>query len=445
MKSVPLLQPWLFFLAGSTSIVTADSWLPPKEFEATSANGKFVAHIVPGTRQTNAHAVVYSVLKNGRRELWRVQLTNRVAPAQVFIPDDASALVTTDNWGPSGYGNDVVVIYSSKGLLANYALEQFAPPPSPKRNKEVGPFTTSINNRDAYRGKFMHTVSSRHWRQYSRETFLKADGRLLFCLWLDWDQRWVAWNMADGSLVPFTPSQVERLNLIAREQALEEIKSGEAYAAAAYNFLGRTKLKEDRRLIEAWLKDTAFSSGSRQTSSSEKSEPSFTYTSRSYKRAEADRILARWDGIADDGERFNEDYYFLGTVSGQVHLERSAQRQGTLRIYLIPFETPLAKWAEPQPQQYLTADLSHGPYRFEDGRSIYLDVGERVNFMIYGVTPGKYRLKVIWDRVAPFCDRETVLCLPSAGDYVSITSRVFEAKKGFKTEGITIDCTELVK
>jgi len=418
----------------------ADSWMPAKEFEATSANGKFVARILLGTRQTNAQAVVYSVRTNGRRELWHVQLTNRVAPSRVFLADDGAALVTTDNWGPSGYGNEVVVIYNTKGLLANYSLEQFAPPPAGFVSS-----SSSIFDRDEpYRGKFIHSVSSRHWSAYSKKRFFRDDGRLLFCLWLDWDQRWVAWNMADGALMAVTPRQTERLNLLERDQALQEIKSGKA-DAGAYNFLGRTKLKEDRALIEEWLTDTRFGSGSRSTSSSEKPELSFTYTSSSDKRREADRILSRWDGIADDRPGWHDDYHFLGTVRGQVNLGRPSECQGTLRIYLIPAETPLAKWAERRPQQYLTADLSRGPYRFENGRSVYTDVDERVNFMIYGVTPGKYRLKVIWDRAAPFCHHETVLCLPGPGDYVSIASTVFEAKKGLETERISIECTEPVK
>jgi hypothetical protein len=330
-------------------------------------------------------------------------------------------------------------------MLANYALEQFAPPPGSKGQQEEDAGTIfSIDDRNAYRGKFIHTTSSRHWRAYSRERFIRDDGRLLFCLWLDWDQRWVAWNMADGALMTMTLRQAERLNLLERDEALEEIKSGKA-DAGTYNFLGRTKLKEDRALIEAWLTDNTFGSGSRETSSSDKPEPSFTYTSESYKRGEADRILSRWEGIADDRPGWHDDYYLLGTVRGRVHLGRPSDCQGTLRIYLIPVETPLEKWAEQRPQQYLTADLSNGPYRYESGKSVHIDVGERVNFMIHGVTPGKYRLKVIWDRAAPFCDRETVLCLPGVGDYVSVASPVFEAKKGLKTEGISIDCAEPVR
>jgi hypothetical protein len=145
----------------------ADSWMPAKEFEATSANGKFLAHILLGNSRTNAQAVVYSVRTNGRRELWRVQLTNRVAPSRVFLDDSGGALVTTDNWGPSGYGNEVVVIYNVKGLLANYSLEQFAPPPAAKRQRkeDTGILDSFIDRNDLYRGKFIHTTFSRHWRE----------------------------------------------------------------------------------------------------------------------------------------------------------------------------------------------------------------------------------------------------------------------------------------
>ena len=443
MKSVS--WPCIAVFSLWTIVALGDSWAPPKEFEALCANGKFVARIVPVTGATNAHAVVYAVRASGRWELWRAQLSNRVSPSRAFLADDGSALVTTDSWGGLGYGDDVVAIYSSKGLLGKYGLEQFAPPPAPKkRPKENDIVTVSIDDDEPYRQKFTHSTSSRHWRAYSRQLFVRDDGRLLFCIWLDWDERWVAWNMADGSITSLTPRQIQRFNLLERDKALHEITSKKA-AVDAYNFLGRTKFNEDRPLIEEWLRDATFAGGSIQRSSSNNPEVSFTYTSRSHKREDADRILARWDGIRDNRYGSHEDYFFLGTVRGQVHLRPQTQTKGILRIYLIPSEFPLQSWAERQPQQFLTADLAHGPYRFENGKHFNIDVGEKVNFMIYGVTPGKYRVKAVWDRAAPFCDQKDVMCVPGAGDHVSMSSSLFEVKKGAVTEGLRVDCTQAVK
>jgi hypothetical protein len=276
--------------------------------------------------------------------------------------------------------------------------------------------------------------------------FITDHGQLLFCLWLDWDERWVAWNMADGALVTLASRQIQRLNLLERDRALAEIKSGKA-GTDAYNFLGRTKVAEDRVLIEEWLNDTTYGTGSIQSSSSESPQASFTYISRSDKREEADRILARWDGLLKDRSPIMHDnYFFLGTIRGQVHLAQKPPQQGALRLYLVPTETPLQNWAEREPQQYLTADLAAlGPYGYENGKHVRVGLDEMVNFMIYGVTPGKYRLKAVLDIGEPFCDPKAVVCLPAAGDYVSVSSPIIEIKKGAVTEGVRLECTELVK
>lgn len=230
----------------------------------------------------------------------------------------------------------------------------------------------------------------------------------------------MAWDAADGSVIKVSPRGTERLNLLERDKALEEIKSGKG-RADTYNFLGRTKFKEDRPLIEEWLKDSSFSAGNSQRSSSDESKVSFTYTARSFKREDADRILACWDGlIRDERWGLHDNYFFLGTVEGKVRLPREPKKNGVLKIYLIPAETPLERWAAHEPHQYLTANLTYGPYRYENNKRVSIDIGETVNFMIYGVTPGKYRIKAVWDAAEPLCADNTVLCEPSAGDYVSV-------------------------
>ena len=67
-----------------------------------------------------------------------------------------------------------------------------------------------------------------------------------------------------------------------------------------------------------------------------------------------------------------------------------------------------------------------------------------VNFQIDGITPGKYWIKVIWDKAEPHGNEKDILVKPKAGDYVSVDSPTITVESGKTVEGIMINCLELV-
>lgn len=134
--------------------VSADTWGPPKTEVTLSANGQFRVTVVPrpldgalpffrdkvegvepagqrsGETQASAVARVEQVDTRGAwRLLWQRPLVNDVAPTSVLLTDDASFLVTFDNWHSAGYGDDVIAIYDREGeLVRKLSLEQVLPP-----------------------------------------------------------------------------------------------------------------------------------------------------------------------------------------------------------------------------------------------------------------------------------------------------------------------------
>jgi len=186
-----------------------------------------------------------------------------------------------------------------------------------------------------------------------------------------------------------------------------------------------------------------------QSSSSENTKVLFAFTARSHKRETADQILARWDGKDSDntGLGSSDNYQFLGTLKCSVAFTAApAKKEGTIRVYLIPESIPLKEWASERPAQYLIADLNYSyPYVFEDDRGRDGSLSDLVSFIIYGVTPGRYRLKAVWDKTAPFEKKDEIVCRPRLGDYESATSPVISIRKGSATEGAKIECTKLVE
>jgi hypothetical protein len=111
------------------------------------------------------------------------------------------------------------------------------------------------------------TATSSRWfaQEDSISFFWPRTNATILCLWLGWDDRWVAWYLKSGKLFEPSSSQTSEWNAEGRRRSRNLIHSGTA-DAPHYNFLGRLQITEDRPLIENWLADFNFSTGSRQTS-----------------------------------------------------------------------------------------------------------------------------------------------------------------------------------
>lgn len=110
------------------SATTADSWVPPRTTTYGSPHLSSRVTIVPRQAQAAPVATVERRQSDGWKLVWRGPLVNATAPTRALVADDASHLVTFDNWGSMGYGDDVVVIYDVGGkLVRKLSLEEILP------------------------------------------------------------------------------------------------------------------------------------------------------------------------------------------------------------------------------------------------------------------------------------------------------------------------------
>jgi hypothetical protein len=130
----------------------ADSWLPPEPMTVVSAAGNARVTVTPGEpggydyfadwgyshpgepepaehRARHARARVERRVAGGQwRTAWEGPLENNLAPLDVLVADDASRLVTFDNWHLMGQGDEVVVVYDGAGAtVAKHALSDLVP------------------------------------------------------------------------------------------------------------------------------------------------------------------------------------------------------------------------------------------------------------------------------------------------------------------------------
>lgn len=177
----------------------ADTWAEPKTVKVPSANGKYTALVVPrplGRREAkDADKPIVHVYEGepgagGKwSTLWKVKLTNDVAPVETHLSNDSRLLVTLDEWHNVGGGENVVAFYAAPAAgggkegrqLARYSLDQ-------------------IMSRQEIQ-KVRMSVSSTWWREHGR-TFLDESGAGTFlCVWLGVCGRWAVWDASTGKPV----------------------------------------------------------------------------------------------------------------------------------------------------------------------------------------------------------------------------------------------------
>lgn len=149
-KSFPRFALLFVLLAPCAS---ADTWAPPSTEITLSADGRSRVTVTPrplagalpyfedkvagsepagqrpGEAQVSPIARVEQQAADGSwQRRWQMPLVNDVGPTEVLLADDATYLVTFDNWHSAGYGDDVVVIYDGDGdLVRKLSLEQILP------------------------------------------------------------------------------------------------------------------------------------------------------------------------------------------------------------------------------------------------------------------------------------------------------------------------------
>lgn len=417
-----------------------DSWMSPRTREVRSANGRFVAKVVPAGRGKDPARPHVSVRETGApagaAPLWEAELSNEVSPVDVMVSDDGRHVVTFDNWYAAGYGDDVVAFYTDGRQVAEYSLEQVLAPQEPTR--------------------VQRSVSSRWWRRDSIQLLTEMDRRPMLCVWLGPFGRWLAWHLPTGQRADVAAPDVRRhLNEVGRAWAVRRLGSGDENARdvdrdldeerhgsriAALRYLGTVREARDRPLLEAELASADFSTYTSFTG--ERGLECFG--ARSDTRAAADAALAAWDGrepAGGDGAFGTDTYVYLGIVNCRVQLGAPAAR-GYLWAYLIPEAVAPRQWAAARPVHWVRGDFTEtapAPKRWPRSVPVRFE----------GVTPGRYWVKVVYDRAAPFCDEERSaqppVCRPGPGDFENTGGRVIEVKAGAVTDGGEVDCRAAVR
>lgn len=225
----------LFMLVLAPASAWADSWALPTTEVTTSADGRARVTLIPrpldsqlayfedkvdhdepagqatGAAQRSPIGRVERQAADGTWELvWQRPLVNDVGPTHALIANDASHVVTFDNWHSAGYGDDVVVIYDAQGeLVRKLAIEEILPP--------------------AYVPQLPRSVSSRWWGGehvlVDNDTFVEL--RIVQPMTLEAEREDedeeevfvpVRVRLADGAVVPPSGAAWERALAIATER-----------------------------------------------------------------------------------------------------------------------------------------------------------------------------------------------------------------------------------
>ena len=117
--------------------VYADSWMPPETKTYLSGDATYRFTVVPKSvysrtqKDPSGHrSFCEGTLErregDGYRQVWRNPLVNDEAPVDALVAGDTGYVVTFDNWGSMGYGDDVVAIYGPSGTrIRKLALKDF--------------------------------------------------------------------------------------------------------------------------------------------------------------------------------------------------------------------------------------------------------------------------------------------------------------------------------
>ncbi len=450
LKSSLLLTTLLLIAPGAA---LGDTWGPPSTFDVQSANGEYRAQIEPGGRQIPPVVTVFE----GEETIWTSSLTNRESPVAVMISNDGQFVVTLDNWGSVGYGDDVLVFYDHNGQIRKFSLEEFVGDAGTQTEDETSPMQTTYWR---LRGLFTHSTSSRMWRDRSLMLFEGSGDSTTFGIWLDWAQQWFVWRLSDGMQIDVTGQVLEHWNAKGREWAREQLQlpvvadkpSSEVMHAwaeearewsrrhsARYEkkltscrYLAYLREVEDRELLEQALRSTETNSIGRMTL-----------------RANADRALAIHDGIAEDFQSFDrsseaiEEYHFLGEIQLTIRLPEQPAGDGQVYVSFFPETVARDEWQTAEPEYRTGTNFRSSSTRDYDAT---FELETRL------ILPGRYWVMVVWDRNPPFRHnlyglegmrdwRESRGPAPTAGedDFESHEVIVFEVKAG-ETTSVTVDC-----
>jgi hypothetical protein len=366
---------------------------------------------------------------------WKIPLSLKPWLNKIFVSNDGKHVVVLDR-AMRPQGQALVFYNKEKGKIKRYSDEEVL-----KLSQKV----TSGNGKGAF-------------PCYS--FFHHCKGLTYFCSLVLQSRQFhqLIWNATTGEQIEVNQTLSAGIRKQARECFRKDIMEGGNYInkQLACLFFLNIKRREDRALIEKLLADEYFVTNPMwndeestadsilekvgiRTSSRAKLEYFFA---ESGMREVADKALSEWDGKVQEAD-FSWSwgrgyvYYCLGEVSVKVILPAKPKKLQNLWVYLVPESVERAEWHKKRPIHYLFADF--------DGWDVNYKIGRTVACVFGGVTPGKYWVKVVWDRKKPFYNEDDEFYRPEKGDYESVVSPVIEVKAGQTVDVGKIKCNKKVK
>lgn len=429
----------------------ADTWSAPTTREYRSSNGQYVAQIFParGERRNQPPTVIVFEDEMGTlRPQWTATLSNAVSPVEAIVSGDGQFVATLDNWGRVGYGDDVVAFYCKSGQIKKYSLKEILGDQGKRRNG------------GRYNELFAHSISSRRWRSHSLMHFDAEGDSASFGIWLDWAAQWFVWQLRDGQQIDVAGELLKRWNGRGQSWAREQLQLPEVGGRPPYEVMqkwdkeaiawSRRKSTRYRNKVTAcrylaYLKDPDDRTFLERALSSNEVDMNWEMVLRT----QADRALAILDGMPKDFQSLRSPidnsptYYRLGTIELQVHLPEQPVGQGQVYVSIFPETVEPQHWRTSRPEHRTGTSLRSSSAETEHGI---------LKFSVRPVRPGRYWVKVLWDRSGPFNYdlyyyegmrdwRELVGTAPPAqeGDVETNTASFFQVSAG-ETTIVTVDC-----
>jgi hypothetical protein len=253
-------------------------------------------------------------------------------------------------------------------------------------------------------------------------------------LWDREDDRWQAFAILSENNIEPMPELIAHWNELARRRILERIAHKEAIMETSLEFLAVRRNPEDRGIFEKLLRGenpvvlAANDWPEQPRGAATNVDDPYFFVQEDRARIVGDRLLAIFEQKPVQKEIYwhgTQKLFYLGLLSGNVELPTPILKDaGTIRILLKP--------EQGQENQILEAAL-------QQQTRDQVDLSDEISFAFTTVTPGKYRVKAVWDKRSPFTDREQA----GAGDYESSWSEPVEITAAAEAS-VKLECAHRV-
>lgn len=438
IQNLELLTVFLVLLAylccpasSNTEMLYSETW---GGIRVKSESGKFIAVFRLSLDINDCMLEVFDVNDEQRNLIWKIPPFQKNIPHDMFVSDNGKYVVFLDD-SRKPTGNALEFYSEDKGRIKAYSRQ------------DILSLSETVEDR---RDKKAFSTSYSLFHTFGQSTY--------FCslVWTEKDFYWLVWNAANGDHIKANQKLIDGIFNQAREYLGKQILKSGNYSKKiiACFFLSKLRRPEDRYLIEKLLHEEWFVTNPSITymeslwskylnglgfNIPDKAELEFFYA-QSPIRQFADISLSQWDSKTDTPLRLRRDdytYQYLGKVSVQVILPAQPKKHQCLWIYLAPESLDQDQWDNKRPVHYLYADF--------DGLDINYKIRRTVPCVILGVTPGRYRLKAVWDRNKPFYNEDDEYYKPQNGDYENIESPVIQVRAAQTIDVGTLNCNQKVK